>query len=296
MKINRIGYLFKEGVRSIFTHGFMSFASVTVIVACLLIMGTFSLLAVNVDYVIEQLEQENQILAFVDDSLTDEEALALQPRLESVDNVSEVVFVTREEAMELFVEKYEESGSTFEDVTSDFFRNRYIIYLNDISFMSETADSVMDITGVAKVNYHQEISQGFISVRNVVSIISVVLIVILFIVSVFIMANTIKLATYGRREEIAIMKMVGASNFFIRCPFVIEGLLLGIVGGGVAFVLEWLLYAELFGKVSSSFIGALISVVPFATLMWPTLAVFIVIGLVVGVFGSNVAIRNYLKV
>ena len=150
--------------------------------------------------------------------------------------------------------------------------------------------------GVAKVNAHLEYAEGFITARNIVSVISLILIVILIVVSFFIMTNTIKLATFTRREEIAIMKMVGASNGFIRCPFIVEGLVLGLLGGALAFLAEWGLY----GLVSSSLLGGLtgtfFSVVPFSAVMWPLLAAFLGVGVLVGVFGGSSAIRNYLKV
>lgn len=295
MRLNRFGYLIKEGIKSIFTHGFMSFASVTVIVACLIIMGSFSLLAVNINNIIGDLEQQNEILAFVDDSLTEDQAKELQPALEAIPNVSSVQFVTRDQAMSNFISQYDDKD-TFSDLNSSVFRNRYIVYMTDISQMQATADALGQVTGIAKVNAHLEISRGFITVRNVVSVISLILIVILSIVSVFIMANTIKLATFGRREEIAIMKMVGASNSFIRCPFVVEGLVLGLLGGGIAFFAEWGIYSLISGKVMTGLIGNFVSVIPFAGIMWPLLGVFLAIGLIVGVFGSNIAIRNYLKV
>jgi len=293
MKLNRMGYLIKEGVKSIFTHGFMSFASVTIIAACLIIMGTFSLLSVNVDATIQKYEQENQILAFVDESLSIEEARAIQPRLEAITNVREVEFISNEQAWENFTSEYE---SDYSSLNAQTVRHRYVVYLDDLAMMKETVNELEAASGIADVNAHQEIGDGFVMIRNVVSIISIIIIAILLVVSVFIMANTIKLATYSRREEIGIMKMVGAGNFFIRCPFIIEGLILGLLGGLIAFFIEWGLYSVLINKIMSGIVGAFIALVPFSTLGLPLLLVFIAVGLIVGVFGSNIAIRNYLKV
>ena len=295
MRHNRFGYLLREGVRSVFTHGFMSFACIMVIVACLLIMGNFALLAVNIDYNIDQLESQNEILAFVDDALSEAEARDLQAHLHSLDNVSSVEFVTREQAMKDFIGQYEDD-SQFADVTPSWFRHRYVIYMEDLSRMPETKAEVESIDGIAEVSASLELSQGFITVRNIVSIVSVALILILFVISVFIMQNTIKLATFSRREEIAIMKMVGASNTFIRMPFVIEGLLLGLVGGALAFFLQWGIYQLLVDRLMRGSIASLVMVLPFQQLRLPILAIFAGIGLVVGTFGSNIAIRNYLKV
>jgi cell division transport system permease protein len=162
--------------------------------------------------------------------------------------------------------------------------------------MSQTKTELEAIRGVAKVNAHLDYAKSFVTIRNVVSIVSLVLIVMLVFVSFFIMSNTIKLATFGRREEIAIMKMVGATNGFIRLPFVIEGLVLGMLGGGIAFLAEWGLYNLVTGRVIGSMTGTLLNVVPFRDVALPVFIVFMATGILVGVFGGLNAIRNYLKV
>ena len=295
MKLNKLGYLFKEGFRSIFSHGFMSFASVSIIIACLLIMGSFSLVAVNIDALIDSLEDQNQMLAFVDDSYTTEEAASLKSAIESVPNVASCEFVTREEALEQWKDQYD-YPELFDDIEASVFRDRYIVYLDDISLMEQTKADIKKIEGVAKVNAELEISRGFITVRNIVSVISMVIIIILVVVSVFIMANTVKLTTFGRREEIAIMKMVGASNGFIRLPFVIEGLTLGIIGSVIAFFAEWGLYNLVCNKVMTGIIGSFVSVIQFTDMLSSVLIVYLAIGGLVGAFGGIIAIRNYLKV
>jgi len=293
--MNKVGYLFKEGFRSITIHGFMSFASVTIIVACLVIMGSFSLLAVNIDALIDKLESENEMLAFVDESYTENEAMALQSELEAVPNVSKVEFVTREQAMEDFKAGYE-NNSLFNEIDASVFRDRYVIYLDDISLMAETQTQLEQVKGVADVSAQLEISKGFVTARNIVSAVSLVLIVILFVVSVFIMSNTIKLTTFGRREEIAIMKMVGATDSFIRTPFIIEGLTLGVIGSGLAMLLEWGIYTLITDKVMASIAGSYVNVLSFSSLALPLGLVFLGVGVVVGAFGGTIAIRNYLKV
>ena len=294
MRLNNIGYLTKEGFKGIFKHGFMSFASVTIIMACLLIMGVFTLLAMNINSIISELEQQNEIVAFVDDSYTEAEAKGLKNAVLSVNNVESVEFVTRQEAMDTFAEDYD--SGLFDEIDATTFRDRYIVHVTDISKTAQTKDDLEEVEGIAKVNAHLEYADGFIKVRNVVSIISGILVLILAVVSVFIMSNTIKLATFTRREEIAIMRMVGATNSFIRMPFIIAGLILGILGGGLAFLAVWGLYEAVCSHLLDGVVGGLISVVPFSTIMWPMLAVFLGVGIIVGVFGGNIAIRNYLKV
>ena len=291
----RLGYLIREGFRSITTHGFMSFATITIIVACLIIMGSVSLLSLNIDALIKDLENQNEIVVFVDESLPDEEsARELQKNIEALENISSVEFVSREDAMENFMSKYD--SSLMEGIDEDVFRHRFVVHLVDIAQMSQTKLELEDIKGVAKVNAHLDYAQSFVTIRNVVTAVSLVLIVILVFVSFFIMSNTIKLATFGRREEIAIMKMVGATNGFIRLPFVVEGLVLGMLGGGLAFLAEWGLYNVITGRLVGSITGSLLNVVPFSSIALEIFIVYMAVGVLVGAFGGVNAIRNYLKV
>ena len=295
MKLSRYGYLIGEGFRNIFTHGFMSFASVTIIIACLIVMGSFTLLDININNIIDDIGNQNQILAYVDESMSAQDASAkLQTKIASIDNVADVEFVSRTEAKNNFMEKYDES--LMEGIDDEVFRHRFVVQLTDLSQMAQTQAAISEVDGIVKVNAPIDYADKFISVRNVVSVVSLALIVILVFVSLFIMSNTIKLATFGRREEIAIMKMVGASNSFIRCPFVVEGLILGVVGGGLAFLAQWGLYTALESKITSSLAISFVNIVPFSEL-WPfVLAVFMAVGVIVGAFGGAIAIRNYLKV
>jgi len=295
MKSSKIGYLIKEGFKSILTHGFMSFATVTIVIACIVIMGSFSLIAVNISSMLDELESSNEVVAFVEETLSEDEARDLQDDIEYISNVSEANFVTREQAMEEFAAQYDDD-TLFQDVESSVLRDRYVIYLNDISMMGDTKAELESINGIAKVRASLEVAEGFVTVRNVVSAVSLILVVVLVVVSIFIMANTIKLATYSRREEIAIMKMVGASNWFIRFPFIVEGLVLGLLGGALGFLLEWGIYDVVTNRIMTGLMGNLISVLPFESFSMPVLAVYLGVGIIVGAFGSSIAIRNYLRV
>jgi len=295
MRLSRGGYLIREGFRSIKTHSFMSFATVTIIMACLIIIGSVALLSVNIDALIKELENQNEVVAFVDDSITEEAAAqAIAAPLEAVENVSSVEFVSRTEAMDNFMGQYDED--LMEGIDETVFRHRFVIHLEDIARMAETKAALEAVPGIARVRAHLEYADTFVTVRNIVSVISLILTVILVFVSIFIMSNTVKLATFGRREEIAIMKMVGANNGFIRLPFVVEGLVLGVLGGGLAFVAEWVLYGVLTGRLMGTLTGSFITLIPFRSMALPVLVFYLGTGVLVGVFGGVNAIRNYLKV
>lgn len=291
----QIWYHIREGFRSIFTHGLMSIAAVCMTVACLLIMGSFSLIAINANHVLGDLEDDNQFLAYIDDSLTRAQAQALESQIKAVPNVADIHFVTKEEALANF-KANQERQDLFDNVESDTLRDRYEIHVVDIQLMQETVDQVKDIDGIAKVQASLEIADGFVMLRNVATALAIILVVMLVLISISIIANTIKLATFTRREEIAIMKMCGATNAFIRWPFIVEGMILGMTGALVAFFAQWGIY-ELVSKAIIQTNGlSLITVLPFTSLAWQFLLVFIVAGLLIGVVGSVLAIRKFLQV
>ena len=290
-----IQYYFSEGFHSIFTHGFMSFAAVCMIVACLLIMGSFSLIAINANHVLGDLEDDNQFLAYIEDSLTREQAQALESQIKAVPNVADIHFVTKEEALANF-KANQERQDLFDNVESDTLRDRYEIHVVDIQLMQETVDQVKDIDGIAKVQASLEIADGFVMLRNVATALAIILVVMLVLISISIIANTIKLATFNRREEIAIMKMCGATNAFVRWPFVFEGLILGLVGAVVAFFLQWGIYVLVGSAISGSDTISLITVLPFQPMALRVLGVFVLTGFVIGAGGSVLAIRKFLQV
>jgi cell division transport system permease protein len=288
-------YFVREGVGNMFSHGFMSFAAVGVTVACLLIMGTFSLVAYDLNENLKDLQKENAVVAFVDETLEDDQAKALQTKLEKLPGVADCSFVSREEARDNYVAQYDEN-ELYQDLDPEIFRHRYVIYLSDLELMSELTDQLEKVEGIVKIRADETISAGFLTVRNIAGVISMAMVTVLLIVSVFIMSNTIKLTTFDRRDEIAIMKMVGATNGFIRWPFVYEGLLLGISGAIVAFGLQWLLYSAMVRGVESSDTMQLLRMVPFTDIWTPVAAAFLLVGIMVGVGGSLMAIRKFLHV
>jgi Cell division protein len=288
-------YLFREGIRNLYTHGFMSFAAVCVTVACLVIIGSFSLIVYNLSLFVSDIEQQNRILAYVDENYGTGEAKSVGSQINLLDNVREAVFISREEAGERFIEQ-EGGGEAYEGIDASTFRDRFEITLEDNSKMDETVQALEQIQGVAKVRARTELAQGFTTIQRVVKIVSVAIILVLLVVSLFMISNTIKLAMYDRRDEIAIMKMIGATNRFIRFPYFVEGFLIGVISGAVAFFLEWGLYNLLADKITEVQSLQLFSLVPFQQVFLPMVATFGAAGLFVGMFGSVMSIRKFLDV
>lgn len=289
------GYYVTEGFRSIFTHGFMSFAAVCMIVACLLIMGSFTLLAVNLNDMLGDFEAENEFLAYIDETVSEEDARALQSALESVPNVSSAVFTTKEEALQSFKEG-REANALLDELPPEVLRDRYSIRVHDLREMQATVEAVEDLPNIVNVRAALDIAKGFVLVRNIASGVAIVLIAILAVVSLFIISNTIKLATFYRREEIAIMKMCGATDGFIQWPFVVEGMLLGLTGALIAFFAQWGIY-HLVGKLIIQGNGlSLVTILSYGSMAKTILLIFCGTGSLIGVGGSLIAIRKFLQV
>jgi cell division transport system permease protein len=295
MKRINLDYFVKEGFLSVFSHGLMSFAAVCMIVACLIIMGSFSLLAVNVDANLTQLEDKNEFLAYIDESYSEKQIEELIKQVEAVDNVDSVKFITKEEAKAAYLEGREKNG-LYANIPDEVFRDRLSIHVVDLERYNETVDAVWALEGVANYSAEGELAEGFVAVRNAVTALAYVLVAILAAVSLFIIANTIRLATFARRDEIAIMKMCGATDGFVRGPFVVEGLILGLMGALVAFLLQWAVYGAVCRAIISSGALALFDLVAFSAI-WPrVLGIFLVAGAAIGAVGSGVAIRKFLQV
>ena len=295
MRLNNLGYLLKEGFRGIFLHGFMSFAAVCVTIACLVIVGSFSILAYNLDVMVEELNQTSEILVYVDADLPDAEARSIGTQINLMDNVLQSTFVSREEALEDFIADHD-GDSAFSGVQASDLRHRYIVSLEDNLLMKQTDEQLKQLPGVAKTNAAYELAEGFTTIQSVLHIVSYAVIAVLLVVSLLIISNTVKLAMYDRKDEIAIMKMVGATNGFIRLPFIVEGFTLGMIGAVLAFGLEWVGYDALIQRVSGVDSLQLFSFVPFQELLIPMVVVFAGAGMFVGIVGSWTSIRKFMDV
>lgn len=295
MRLNNFGYLLKQGFRGIFKHGFMSFAAVCVTVACLIIVGSFSILAYNLDIMVQDLNKTSEILVYIDSELSDAEARSVGTKINAVDNVLQATFVSREDALESFVNDHQ-NDAAFSGVQVQDLRHRYVVTLEDNTRMKETDANLQRIPGVVKTNAAYELAEGFTTLQRVLHLASYALIAVLLVISLLIISNTVKLAMYDRRDEIAIMKMVGATNGFIRLPFIVEGFSLGMMGAALAFGLEWLGYTKLVERIALVDSLKLFTFVPFETLLQPMIVIFTAAGLFVGVVGSWTSIRKFMDV
>ena len=295
MKLNNFGYLLKEGFKGIFLHGFMSFAAICVTVACLLIVGSFSILAYNLDVMVEELNQTSEILVYVDDALTDAEAKSIGTKINMLDNVLQSTFISREEALADFKADHD-GDSAFDGVQAEDLRHRFVVTLESNALMEQTDKQLNDIPGVAKTNAAYELAEGFTTIQSVLHMVTYAMIAVLLVVSLLIISNTVKLAMYDRKDEIAIMKMVGATNGFIRWPFVVEGFILGVTASLLAFFLQWGLYDFLQKQILKMDTLQLFTMIPFREVIELVAVAYAIVGFLVGVVGSMLSIRKFLNV
>ena len=274
----------------------MSFAAVCVTVACLLIVGSFSILVYNVNIMVEELNQTNEILAYVDDTMSEADAKSVGTKINMIDNVLRADFIPREEALESFIEDHQDEEASFSGLDATDLRHRFRIVLEDNRKIEETDEAIQNIPGVVKTIAEYELAQGFSTIQDVLHIVSLGIIAVLLAVSLLIISNTVKLAMYDRKDEIGIMKMVGATNGFIRLPFIVEGFTLGMLGAGLAFGLEWVMYDAMVVKIGEVDALHLFKFVPFDVLLIPMIVTFAATGMFVGIVGSWTAIRKFMNV
>ena len=296
MKKSSIGYFLKEGFRNIFLHGFMSFAAVSVIVVCLIITGTTALISYDINLNIVKLQNESEIIVYIEDTYTTEEARDMEDTILQVDNVATAEFEDKNQALEEYREELGDQADLLDgfDENNNPLRDAFHITMKDPSKVTATKAALESVEGIGNAVANEEVVARLIQIQRMFHAISVTLIVALGLISIFIIANTVKLAMLARRREISIQKMVGATNWFIRWPFVIEGLVLGLVAGGIAFGLEGALYDQL----SDFILGNLpqFTMARFQELMFYVMGVFGGAGVIVGVCGSSLTIRRFMDV
>ena len=293
--LTQIGYFFKEGFRGVFVHGFMSFAAITVIAACLLVTTTFLLVAYNIDIQIEDLQSSNEIVVYIDETYTREQAEALKTSITAIANVEDAIFVTREEFFDSFLEGLGEDTYVLEELRQDNpMRDSYRVIMKDVSLHADTLRELTEVQGIADSNSDVELSERLVQLRGVVNTVSLTLLVLLGIVSLFVISNTVKLALHARAEEIGVMKMVGATNSFIRAPFVIEGVILGVAASVFVFAAQWLVYNYLGAQLSDGL--PILTMVPFEMFRYKLALILLAAGVVLGMSGSIVTIKRYMKV
>ena len=291
MKGTSLKYLTHEGFRNVWVNRLMSLASVTVLMACLIIMGAGIMIYFNINNVVDKVQSQNVVMVYVADDASEDETTQIGTSLKGISNVESCEFVPKEVAFQEQIQSMGGDAALFEGFDEIPLPDAYKVTVKDLSQFENTVSQIKQINKVDSVRENSDLASKLLSLRHAVSIVSVGLVIMLFLVALFIISNTIRITMFSRKLEISIMKAVGATNWFIRWPFMIEGMISGIVSLGVL----WGLYAvaeKVFAQ-TLSLIG--FSLVPFSEYWWQILLVFVAIGLFTGGFGSLVSMAKYLK-
>ena len=295
MKGTSLKYLTHEGFRNVWVNRLMSLASVTVLMACLIIMGAGIMIYFNINNVVDKVQSQNVVMVYVADDASEDETTQIGTSLKGISNVESCEFVPKEVAFQEQIQSMGGDAALFEGFDEIPLPDAYKVTVKDLSQFETTVSQIKQINKVDSVRENSDLASKLLSLRHAVSIVSVGLVVMLFLVALFIISNTIRITMFSRKLEISIMKAVGATNWFIRWPFMIEGMILGTISGIVSLGVLWGLYAvaeKVFAQ-TLSLIG--FSLVPFSGYWWQILLVFVAIGLFTGGFGSLVSMAKYLK-
>ena len=297
MSFSSVKYLVKEGFRNIWSNRMMSVASVCVLLSCLVLIGSASMMFLNIDSLIDKIEQENVIMVFIKDKTDDENVKKMGEELEANANVDKIEFVPKEDAWQEQLATMEEAqANLFQEISSDIpLPDAYKVTVKDLNIFTQTVNEIKQLDNIDTVRENSDLAQKLDKLSNTISIIAIVIIAVLFAISLFIISNTIKLTVYSRRLEISIMKSVGATNNFVRLPFIVEGIILGMLAAVVSLFAVWGFYVLAISQFADTFQSIGLAPLPFENYaLWMLLA-FLGVGVISGVGGSLITMRKYLN-
>ena len=293
-----VRYLIKEGFRNSWTNRMMSVASICVLLCCLVLIGSASMIFVNINSFVDKIEDENVIMVYIKDEATDADESKLESEIKSLDNIQKVEFISKESA-------WKEQLSTMGDAESKFFQeysnkiplpDAYKVTVKDLTKFKTTVAGIKKLDSVDTVRDNSNLAKKINTISRGISIVAIIIIAVLFAISLFIISNTIKLAVYSRRLEISIMKSVGATNSFVRLPFVVEGVVLGVISGVLSLAVVWGVYEIAVQKGNEIIFDTIgVNLLPFTDYALPMLGVFVLIGIISGVGGSLITMSKYLN-
>ena len=299
MKYNILGYLVGEGFSNVFKNKKSTGASLMIMCATMIIFGIFLILGENINYFVSEVESAQGIQVFINNDATQEQIDELEEKIRTLDGVSTTEFVSKEDALNQMKEKFGDKQDLLAGYEeNNIFPASYVVTLTDLNKSKEVQDQISTFENVKKITSKDETVTTLINLANGIKVITGVILILLVIISIFIIANTIKLTVHARRKEISIMKYVGATNSFIRWPFIVEGMIIGvfasiisiaIVGGAYSVIAQKLVYSQFMQVIN-------MSLVSFSDMFNSIIFVYMLLGIGIGAFGSVISMRKYLKV
>ena len=298
MKLRTGKFFIREGFRSLKRNSTMSAAAITSVIAALLVIGIFFIIVINIDYAATKLESQIEMMVYLEDGLSENIIDTMETEIRSINGVKSVEFISKDTALSNLEKNWGENSYLLEGLEGDNpLPDAFLITLSDPSDASGVALSVSSISNIEKVVYGKEELANLLNATYVMRMSSVVIILILLFISIFIIANTIKLTLYARRREIGIMKYVGATDWFVRMPFIIEGIVVGMIGAVVSTIILGAGYYYCSDLVKNQMIGFMsISLIPFNQIIVSMVILLIIVGVVIGAVGSLISVRKFIKV
>ena len=299
MKHSIFGYLLGEGFRNVFHNKKSSGASLAIMCATMLIFGLFFMIIENLNNAVETLETQQGIQVFIQKTATDAQMEQIGEQIQAIDGVNKVTFVSKEDALNQTKEKLKDKQALIAGWDeSNPFKASYLVTLTDLKLSSQVQDEIKKIDNIDSIQSRDETINGLVAIANGVRIVSAVILTLLVLISIFIIGNTIKLTVHARRKEISIMKYVGATNSFIRWPFIVEGMIIGVLASLISILIVGGAYSLLAEQaVNSSFMVKIgLSLLSFKDMISSIIFVYMLLGIGIGALGSVISMRKYLKV
>ena len=300
MKYNILGYLIGEGFSNVFKNKKSTGASLMIMCATMIIFGVFLILSENINHFVQEVEEAQGIQVFATDEATDEQIQKLGEDIQKVNGVNTIEYKSKEAALDQMKQKFSENEELLEgyEGENNIFTASYVVTLTDLNLSGQVQEEISKLDNVKKITSSDETVSTLIDLANGVKIVTGVILVLLVVISIFIIANTIKLTVHARRKEISIMKYVGATNGFIRWPFIVEGMIIGIIASAISIVLVAVAYNFIAEQmVNSQFMKMVgVSLVGFSDMFSSIIVVYMLLGIGIGALGSIISMRKYLKV
>lgn len=299
MKYNIFGYLIGEGFSNVFKNKKSTGASLMIMCATMIIFGIFLILGENINHFVEEVESIQGIQVFIENDATQEQIDELGEKIRALDGVSTIEFVSKDDALNQMKEQFGERQDLLAGYEeNNIFPASYVVTLTDLTKNGEIQKQIDSFDYVKKIASSDETVETLINLANGIKIVTGIILLLLIIISVFIIANTIKLTVHARRKEISIMKYVGATNGFIRWPFIVEGMIIGIFASIISITIVGIAYNFIVQSVvNSEFMRAInINLVTFSDMLNSIIIVYMLLGIGIGALGSIISMRKYLKV
>lgn len=289
-------YLIKEGYTNLNKHGSKTISTMLIICATMLILGIFVIILSNVNYNVKTLRLEQGLQAFIEDKTTDDEVEYMKDQLHLIDGVSEIIYMSKAEAFEDAKDQFKDQDYFLDGLENlDIFPASFIVKFENIEDVDNIKAQVEKIDGIYKIKYNASTIEAVISISKVANYFLLGVGSVLLVVSIFIISNTIKLAVYSNKREIMIMRYIGARNSFIVKPFIVEGAIMGVVSALISFIVISVVYVYVYVALNSSYALGVFKFIPYSTIWYQILGLYVLLGLFIGIFGSAISLKKYLK-